>query len=165
MVHEVADQVAGELQQLRPADGQRFHDSAARFAQQVEGLEQQVSDIAERDRGKQVIVTEPVAQHLVEAAGLHDITPRSFVNAVESENDPPAAAVAEIQDAVRSGEADAVIHNPQTETPVTHQVRDVAQQRGIPVVQMTETLPDGQSYVDWMRGQITDLGNALGDRP
>lgn len=165
VVHEVAGQIADELAQLRPAEGQRFHDSAARFAAQSEGLEQQVSAIAERHRGKRVIVTEPVAQYLVEAAGLHDITPPSFVNAVESENDPPATAIAAIQDAVRSGEADAVIHNPQTETPVTQQVLEDAQQRGIPVVRMTETLPEDQSYVDWMGGQITDLGNALGNRP
>lgn len=165
VVHEVADQVADQLEQLRPADGQRFHDSAAQFADQIEGLEQQVSDIAAREHGKQVIVTEPVAQYLVEAAGLQDITPPSFANAIESENDPPAAAVAQIQDAVRSGKADAVIHNPQTETPVTQQVREGAQQRGTPVVQMTETLPQDQSYVDWMRGQITDLDNALGNEP
>ncbi|MBE9374108.1 zinc ABC transporter substrate-binding protein [Saccharopolyspora sp. HNM0983] len=165
VVHEVGDRIADELAQLRPAEGQRFHDSATEFTRQIGGLEQQVGEIAEAHRGKQVIVTEPVAQYLIDSAGLQDSTPPSFVDAIESETDPSAAAVAQIQDAVRSGQAAAVIHNPQTETPVTRDVRESAQQRGIPVVEMTETLPEGRSYVDWMGGQITALRDALGDRP
>ncbi|MBB5153903.1 metal ABC transporter solute-binding protein, Zn/Mn family [Saccharopolyspora phatthalungensis] len=161
VVHEVADQVATELGKLQPAKTEQFHQAADRFEQQVDALEGRVGEIAAANHGKRVIVTEPVAHYLVEAAQLQDITPPGFVNAVEAESDPSAAAVAEIQNVVNAKQAAAVIYNPQTESPVTRNVRAAAEQNQTPVVEMTETLPQDKTYVQWMDAQITALQNAL----
>ncbi|GAA4611928.1 metal ABC transporter solute-binding protein, Zn/Mn family [Saccharopolyspora hordei] len=161
VVQEVADRVAAELGRLRPAQAEQFRQAAERFRGEVGALQTQVDEIAAAHRDRPVIVTEPIAHYLVEAAGLRDITPPSFVNAVEAETDPSAAAVAELQNALGSGQAAAVIHNPQTESPVTRTVRSTAEQQGIPVVEMTETPPPGATYVQWMGGQIAALRNAL----
>lgn len=161
VVHEVADQVATELGKLQPAKADQFHQAAGRFEQEVGALEGRVGEIAAANQGKQVIVTEPVAHYLVEAAKLQDVTPPEFVNAIEAETDPSAAAVAAIQNAVNAKQAAAVIYNPQTESPVTRNVRTAAEQNQIPVVEMTETLPQGKTYVQWMDAQITALQSAL----
>jgi zinc/manganese transport system substrate-binding protein len=160
-VHEVADKVAAELGKMQPAKAQQFEANAAAFEQQVAGLEGRVGEIAAAHQGKPVIVTEPVAHYVVEAAKLNDVTPPSFVNAIEAETDPSAAAVADIQNAINARQAVAVIYNPQTESPVTRNVRTAADSQRIPVVEMTETLPQGQSYVQWMDAQITALQGAL----
>ncbi|MCI2422785.1 zinc ABC transporter substrate-binding protein [Saccharopolyspora sp. K220] len=161
VVHEVADQVATELGKLRPAEAEQFNQAADRFEQEISGMEGRVGEIAAANQGKQVIVTEPVAHYLVEAAKLQDITPPSFVNAIEAETDPSAAAVAEVQNVVNAGQIAAVIYNPQTESPVTRNVRSAAEQNRIPVVELTETLPTDKTYVQWMDAQITALQNAL----
>jgi zinc/manganese transport system substrate-binding protein len=160
-VHEVADQVAAELGKLQPAKAEQFNQAADRFEQEVGALEGRVGEIAAANQGKPVIVTEPIAHYLIEAAKLRDITPPSFVNAVEAETDPSAAAVAEIQNVVNAKQAAAVIYNPQTQSPVTRNVRTAAEHNQIPVVELTETLPAGQTYVQWMDTQITALQNAL----
>ncbi|MFR9728520.1 metal ABC transporter solute-binding protein, Zn/Mn family [Saccharopolyspora sp. MS10] len=165
VVRETADRIAAELGELRPEQAQSFRDGAARFGEQIEGLEGRVQEISATEHGREVIVTEPVAHYLVEAAGLTDITPPSFVHSVESGNDPSAAAVAEIQNAVQSRRAAAVIYNPQTESPVTESVREAAEQNRTPVVEMTETLPPGVDYVRWMDGQISALRDALPAQP
>ena len=160
-VHETADRIADELGKLQPANAQAFKDSAARFSGEVGGLETRVQQLAAKQQGKKVIVTEPVAHYLVEAAKLEDITPPEFVKAIESESDPSAAAVAEIQNAVGTRQAAAVLYNPQTESPVTESVRRAAEQNQTPVVEMTELLPAGKTYVQWMDAQITALDAAL----
>ena len=160
-VHEVADKIADELSRLQPQNAGKFHQAAEKFGADLGGLQAHVDQIAAANQGKKVIVTEPVAHYLVEAAKLTDITPQSFVNAVEAENDPPAAAVAEIQTVVDSRQASAVIFNPQTETPVTQQVKTKAQQNQTPVVEMRETLPQGRTYLQWMNEQINALDAAL----
>ncbi|MBK0865647.1 MULTISPECIES: metal ABC transporter solute-binding protein, Zn/Mn family [unclassified Saccharopolyspora] len=165
VVRETADKVAEQLGKQQPQQAQEFRDNAARFGAQIEDLGSRVDQLAAADRGKKVIVTEPVAHYLVERAGLTDITPQSFVRSAEEGNDPPAAAVAEIQNAVNSKQAAAVIYNPQTESPVTKSVREAAQRGGTPVVEMTETLPQDQDYLRWMDGQINDLRQALTARP
>ena len=56
----------------------------------------------------------------------------------------------------------ALIVNAQTETPTTDQVRQAAESAGVPVVEMTETLPaDQPDYVSWMGSQIDALTAAL----
>ncbi|GAA4852973.1 metal ABC transporter solute-binding protein, Zn/Mn family [Saccharopolyspora rosea] len=164
VVHDVADQIADQLGRIRPDQAARFHDAAAQFDQQVDGLRGKVDQVAAANAGKKVIVTEPVAHYLIEAAKLQDITPQSFVNAVEAENDPSAAAVADIQNAIGSRQASAVVHNPQTESPVTRDVRTAAERNHIPVVEMSETLPAGKTYLQWMDEQITSLQTALGQQ-
>ncbi|MEG9515465.1 zinc ABC transporter substrate-binding protein [Saccharopolyspora indica] len=161
VVHEVADQVATELGKLQPAKAEQFRQAAGQFEAEVGALEGKVGEIAAANQGKPVIVTEPVAHYLVEAAGLQDVTPQSFVKAIEAETDPSAAAVAEIQNAINAKQAVAVIYNPQTESPVTRNVRTAAEQNQIQVVEMTETLPEGKTYVQWMDTQIAALQNAL----
>ena len=52
-----------------------------------------------------MLVTDPIAHYLIESTELNDITPQSFVRAVEAESDPSAAAVAEIHNAIESGQA------------------------------------------------------------
>lgn len=165
VVHETADRIADELAELRPAEAQRFHDSAARFIEQVGTLEGRVEQIAAEHRDAPVIVTEPIAHYLIEQAGLRDVTPQGFVRSVESGNDPAAADVARIQDAVKSGKASVVVYNPQTESPVTEQVRETAKRNGIPVVEMTETVPPETDYTRWMDSQVTALENALNRKP
>ncbi|MHA6798118.1 metal ABC transporter solute-binding protein, Zn/Mn family [Bounagaea algeriensis] len=161
-VADVSSEIAAKLGELRPQSAEQFRHNAERFEQQIDQLDNRIGEIREQHRGEQVIATAPVADLLVERAGLRDITPQEFVNAVEAENSPSAAAVAAIDDAVSSGRASAVIHNPQTETPVTRKVLRKAEDNGIPVVPMSETLPQEQSdYVPWMSGQVDRLARAL----
>lgn len=47
---------------------------------------------------------------------------------------------------------------------MTRQLRTRTEQLGIPVVEMSETLPVGQTYVQWMSSQVSDLGTALNIR-
>ncbi|WP_190816626.1 metal ABC transporter solute-binding protein, Zn/Mn family [Saccharopolyspora pogona] len=161
-VDAVADRIAADLGELQPVRAQEFVANAQRFRAGVRRLADQARQIAAARSGAEVVATEPVAFYLIEESGLSDVTPDSFVDAVEAGNDPPAAAVAEIQDALDARRASALVFNPQTEDPVTAQLRVHAEQLGIPVVSMTETLPAGQGYLQWMGAQIDALRRAEG---
>jgi zinc/manganese transport system substrate-binding protein len=163
-VDAVARRVAAELGGLDPARAATFTANAEAFGRQLDSLMAQVSSIRQRHGGTPVAVTEPIAFHLIESAGLADITPPDFVEAVEEETDPPAAAVAETRRLITDRRVAVLVFNPQTRTPVTAQVRTAAEGAGIPVVETTETLPDATGYVDWMSGQIGALEQALQSR-
>jgi zinc/manganese transport system substrate-binding protein len=56
--------------------------------------------------------------------------------------------------------------NTQTEGTVPDQLRAVAQQAGVPVVEVTESPPDaGGSFVAWQLAQLQQLSTALGSTP
>jgi zinc/manganese transport system substrate-binding protein len=51
--------------------------------------------------------------------------------------------------------------NPQTSTPAISGLQDAARSAGIPVTQVTETLPDGTDYLSWQRNTVSQLEAAL----
>ncbi|MGH7292517.1 MAG: metal ABC transporter solute-binding protein, Zn/Mn family, partial [Myxococcota bacterium] len=55
------------------------------------------------------------------------------------------------------------IYNTQTEGSIPAQIRTAAEQAGVPVVEVTETVPPGQdSFVGWQDAQLSSLAKALG---
>jgi zinc/manganese transport system substrate-binding protein len=159
-----AGEIASQLSELRPAAKASFIANADAFDRRLDTLQGKVGDVGATFGGRQVVATEPVAHYLLDAARLVDVTPHDFVDAVEEETDPPAAAVAKIQKLVTEGRVAVLVHNPQTETPVVADLVGKAHAAALPVVDMTETLPTGQDYPTWMGNQIQALSDALGHR-
>jgi zinc/manganese transport system substrate-binding protein len=161
-VKKVADKIAGQLGTIAPDKKDTFAANAKTFDAQLDSLTTAAASIGQAKPGAQVIVTEPVPVYLLATAGVKDVTPEEFSEAVEEETDPPAAAVAETSELVKNKQVVALVNNEQTETPVTRQLNDQAGAAGIPVVNVTETLPEGASgYVDWMTKQVDALSSAV----
>ncbi len=160
-VAQVAGEIAAQLSQLRPAAKATFIANADAFDRKLDELEGRVSDLGTLYGGTEVAATEPVAHYLLADAKLADATPAEFVEAVEEETDPPAGAVADTQRLIDDRKVALLVHNPQTETPVVADVIARARAAGVPVVEMTETLPDGQDYLTWIGNQIEALAAVL----
>jgi zinc/manganese transport system substrate-binding protein len=162
-VQKVATQIATDLAAADPADAAEFTANAEAFNARVAELITRAEAIGKAQPGARVAVTEPVPGYLVQTAGLTDATPHEFTEAIEEDTDPPAAALQETLALFSGDPVRALILNAQTETPSTNQVRDAAQTAGVPVIEMTETLPESAGgYAEWMGAQIDALAGALG---
>ena len=162
-VQKLATQLATDLGAADPAGATEFTANAEAFNSRVAELITRAEAIGAAQPGARVAVTEPVPDHLIETAGLTDATPPEFTEAIEEDTDPPAAALQDTLALFSGDPVRALIVNAQTETPSTNQVRDAAQTAGVPVIEMTETLPESAGgYVEWMGAQIDALAGALG---
>ncbi|WHT19886.1 zinc ABC transporter substrate-binding protein [Crossiella sp. CA-258035] len=161
VVEDVAKQIATKLGELKADGKDKYTANAQAFTAKIDALEQKVDAVKQAHKGVKVAATEPIAHYLLEEAGLADVTPAQFSKAVEEENDPPAAAIAEIQKLITERTARVLVYNPQTESPVTKQVKENAVKANVPVVELTETLPEGKDYTQWMGEQIDKLAAAL----
>ena len=112
-----------------------------------------------------MVATEPVAHYLLVNAGITDKTPRGFAASVEQDTDPSPADLAAMLDLINTHQVSALIYNPQTETAVTKQLRDAATTASIPVVNVTETLPEGTDYLSWQRQTVQQLASQLEKAP
>jgi zinc/manganese transport system substrate-binding protein len=157
----VAGEIAAQLSEIRPSAKAAFVANADAFDTKLDDLEVRVSELATAHGGATVAATEPISHYLLDAAKLTDATPAEFTEAIEEETDPPADVVAEIQALVSERGVKLLVHNPQTETPVVTDLVAKARAAGLPVVEMTETLPSGQDYLTWMGNQIKALSTAL----
>ncbi len=157
----VADEIADELGRLDPAEADMFDENAKAFAMAVSGLQAQLAQIQSAHGGEQIFVTEPVPLYLTTAAGLENATPAAFTEAVEEGQDVAPATLLEALNLLRSGDVAMLIANSQTGGAETSLVIAEAQQRSIPVLEFTETLPRGDTYVSWMQANIDALEKGL----
>jgi zinc/manganese transport system substrate-binding protein len=160
-IEHVAEAIAEELAALQPADAAMFEDNAAAFVAGIADLESALEEIAAARAGEGVFVTEPVPVYLTTAAGLANLTPEAFSEAVEEGQDVPPATLLESLDLIGDGSVRVVITNSQTGGAETTQISEEAERAGIPVIAFSETLPEGQTYVSWMKANIDALSEAL----
>lgn len=157
-VKKVADRVAAELGAIDPDHKATYADNAAAFGGELDTLATKAAAIPDGE----VVSTEPVAHYLLEAAGMTDVTPPAFSEAIEEETDPPVVAVADTTDLIANKQVVAVVNNDQAETNVTNQLLDTAKNAGVPVVDVGETLPPGVTgYVEWMTTEVDALAGAV----
>jgi zinc/manganese transport system substrate-binding protein len=164
-VKKVADKAAEELSAIAPAKKDTFTANAKDFDSKIDTLLTGARKIGTDHPGSKVVVTEPVPHYLLETAGVEDVTPAEFSKAIEEQHDVPAAALAQTNDLITNKQVVALVSNSQTENGVTRQLVDKAGAAGVPVVGVTETLPqDASGYVDWMTKQVDSLSSAIGKK-
>jgi zinc/manganese transport system substrate-binding protein len=158
----LADAVADKLGSLEPGSAQTFRTNAAAFKDSLGTLETRLAAIKSSAGHVPVAVTEPVPLYLLEDAGLENETPAEYTAAIEEDADVPPAVLKAAVDLVASRGVRLLAYNTQTEGPQTLALKKAAQTAGVPVVNFSETLPDGQSYLQWMTGNVESVGKALG---
>ena len=160
-VAKVVAQVRSALSAASPADAASFAANATALDAQLTALERKEAAVKAASAGVGVAITEPVPLYLLEAAGLQNRTPPEFSEAIESENDAPAAVIKENLALFTGHQVKALVYNEQTTGPQTEQVLAAAKANRIAVVPVTETLPAGTDYVSWMNANVDAVAAAV----
>ena len=158
---DVAAAVAAALSELSPVNARAFAANAETFIRGAAGIEARIADLAGRSGGARIFATEPAPLPLTEAAGLVDVAPPAFTEAVEEGRDVPAAALLAALALLRPGDVRLVVANAQTGGAEAAAVQAAAVSASIPVVPLTETLPRGRTYLSWMRANVDALAEVL----
>jgi zinc/manganese transport system substrate-binding protein len=97
---------------------------------------------------------------MAEALGL-EMLGDEFQQAIMNETEPSARAIAEVEDNLRSGRPKVLFYNSQVVDPLTERLLAIANDAGVPVVAVTESMPAGKTYVGWMLDQLDATAKAL----
>ena len=158
---KLADAVAGKLGSLDAESASTFTANADAFKTRLAGLSGKLAALKADNDHAPVAVTEPVPLYLLEAAGLENKTPEAYSAAIEEETDVPASVLKEVTDLVSAKSVRFLAYNEQTEGPQTESVKRAAESAGVPVVNFTETLPEGKDYIQWMTDNVESVSSAL----
>ncbi|GAA1086352.1 metal ABC transporter solute-binding protein, Zn/Mn family [Tsukamurella spumae] len=165
-MQKVADALAKALADKDSAHREGYENRAKAFATKLDAVIAQARAIGHANPGAKVAATEPVAGYLLTLAGLTDVAPARYTAAIESGTDPAPADIAAANALVSGKQVRAVVLNSQTENPVTTALAKTADTSGIPVVKVTESLPEGvDDYVAWQAANVKYLSDALAPRP
>ncbi|MEU6564452.1 metal ABC transporter solute-binding protein, Zn/Mn family [Nocardia nova] len=161
-VGAVADKIAAELGDIDPEHKQGFADRAAALRGRLAGVTAITAKIAAAHPKSPVLQTEPLAHYLLLAADTDDRTPHEFEEAIEQGTDPAPADLAAVRDLLNAKKVRALVYNIQTEDKTTKDVASTAKSAGVPVIEVTETLPEHTDFVKWQTDNANALAAALG---
>lgn len=160
----VADRVSLLLGRLEPAHRGEFERNAARFRSGLERLQAAQGEVRDAWGGTPVAITEPVPLYLLEAMQLPNLTPPEFSESIEESGDVSPRSLADMLALLADHKVALLVYNEQSAGPVTVEVRSAAEQAGIPVIPVTETMPPGKTYLTWMADTIDRIRDGLARR-
>lgn len=160
-VVKLADAITLRLATIAPADGQEFEANSEKFKASLGDIQASLSKISETHKGQGAAITEPVPLYMLQAAGLENKTPAKFSEAIENGSDVPTTVLRDTIALMGSGTVKVLAYNDQTEGPQTLEIKKAAEAAKVPVVNFSETLPQGQTYLQWMSSNAANLSTAL----
>jgi zinc/manganese transport system substrate-binding protein len=157
----IAGAIEAALARADSAHAAAYRAGLNRFVASLQPLRREVAQIEKRFHGKAVAYTEPVPGYLLDAAGLENLAPASFTRAIQNGTEPSPQAVAAMDALMTKHRVRVLLYNSQAVSPITTRVREAAAKAGIPVVGVTETLPQHRTFQQWQLDQARALQRAL----
>ena len=161
----VAQALVSDLSALEPSHAAYFQANARKFDQSLQPWLTQLKQFASKYPGTAVATTEPVADYMLQAAHIQNLTPFSMQADIMNGTDPAPQSVA-LQDGLFSGHRVKVfVYNQQVTDTITQNFLKAAHAAGVPVVGVYETMPTpGYDYQSWMMAEITAIEKAVADK-
>lgn len=161
-VDEFSQNFVAALTDLRPESFTDVNSNYDAFKLELDNLQTRLEGLAGHSLGLGVLATEGVGNLLLEHAGFENLTPEALADAIEEETEVPPAALAKAETLIKNNLVAILVTNAQVEDQVSERLRKLAEAEGVPVVQLSELLPDeGMNYFDWMNQVLDQVQEAV----
>ena len=162
MVAAASEHIVEAINELRPEAFDEVNQNYDFFLSELENLELRLEALRERSLGTAVIALEGVGNLMLEHAGFENITPEALADAIEEEREVPPAALDQAEQLLSGKVAGLLVVNAQMLDQVSQRLIETAEANGVPVVTLSELIPDeNQDYLDWMAQVLDELQEAI----
>jgi zinc/manganese transport system substrate-binding protein len=159
-VAEFADKFLATMGEIRPEAFDDLNANYDFFISELDNLTIRMEALRDHSLGLGVIATEGVGNLL--HAGFVNQTPEALADAIEEESEVPPAALAETESLIKNGLISLLVTNSQVSDQVSQRLTTLAESKSIPVVQLSELIPDpNMDYLDWMNQVLDQLQEAV----
>lgn len=156
-VGEAAYGIAETLGALDSANAETYMANADKFVEGLTGVAGIYATVRDNTEGYTYFATEPIADWLLKDLGFINKTPKAFSDAIENETDVAPSVMKESLDLINGGQIKYLVINAQTENAQTEQIVNAAKKAGVRAVVLSEVLPKGIGYVEWMGNNLISL--------
>ncbi|MGX7070733.1 metal ABC transporter solute-binding protein, Zn/Mn family [Gemella bergeri] len=163
---EVMAKVADELTKIlvdKDSKNKNFYEkNRDTYKKELSKITDKINSLKEKANGKYVLTTEPVFDYSVNSLGLKvSDEVKKLAKATEEGNDPSPKDLKAIQEQIKSKKISLIINNTQTTNKTVEGLINLAEENNIPILNVTETQPDGKTYIKWMLDQYNKLEEIL----
>jgi zinc/manganese transport system substrate-binding protein len=158
----VARALASDLSALDPAHASTFLANEATFVASLQPWIRAIAAFKARHAGTTAATTEPVADYLLTAMGINNLTPFQFQADIMNGTDPTPQDVSLEKGFFTKHQVKVFCYNQQVTDPLTDSIRQTALSAGVPVVGVYETMPvPGYDYQSWMMAELNAIQKAI----
>jgi len=158
----VASAIAADLAQIDPAHASYYKANAASFTASLSAWNSAIAAFKSAHPGTPVATTEPVADYMLQAVGADNLTPWAFQADIMNGTDPSPQDVAIEDSLFTQHKVRVFLYNQQVTDSLTESFIKLADENGIPVIGVYETMPTpGFDYQSWMLAEVNALNKAL----
>lgn len=156
----VAKAVNAYLIATDPADKADYDARLDRFLNSLKAVDDKIAALKAHYEHVPVTATEPVFGYMASAIGL-DMRNERFQLATMNDTEPSAADVAAFETDLTARRVHVLMYNSQASSAMTRRMLELASNSHVPAISVTETLPPGKSFQQWMSSQLDALSTAL----
>jgi len=161
----VASAIAADLGQVDPAHASYYKANAASFTASLSAWTKAIAAFKSVHPGTPVATTEPVADYMLQAAGTDNLTPWTFQADIMNGTDPSPENTALQESLFTQHKVKVFLYNQQVTDSLTESFIKLANENGIPVVGVYETMPTpGYTYQTWMEAEVNALNKAVASK-
>jgi zinc/manganese transport system substrate-binding protein len=121
-------------------------------------LNEKLAEIYRAKKGTTYVKTESILDYLMEnGLSFKDATPDSYKNAVQNGSEPPASAISDMENVIKTGGASYLIVNEQEKPSYVSAVIDTAkEQKDVKIISITELMPSNFTDIyDWLSDTVS----------
>src|SRR5271165_7185360 len=150
-----AKAMAADLSALLPAHKAYFQANVQTFDKSLTPWLNAIAAFRAKYSATMAATTEPVADYLLTAMGINNLTPFTFQADVMNGVDPSPEDIALENGFLTTHKVKVFCYNQQVVDALTTSIRDTAVKAGVPVVGVYETMPTpGYNYQSWMLAEV-----------
>jgi len=157
----VARAIAADLSALQPAHAAYFRARLKAFDRSLTPWLNAIARFKATYPGATGANTEPVADFLLTAMGITNLTPFRFQADIMNGVEPAPQDIALENGLFSQHKVKVFVYNEQVTDALTTSIRQNAMKAGVPVVAVYETMPTGYTYQSWMLAETQAIQKAI----
>lgn len=155
-IEKYVNALATQYGQLLPQYKTDFRKNAANYIKKLNVLTQKMDQIKNAKHNDNVAVSEPVFDYALKRMGFK-ITDQHFSLAIEEGSDPSYTDIRDLQNDIKNHKIAFFVLNKQEESKVVTNMANLCRKENIPVLEVTETMPAKDNYINWFNNELDQL--------
>jgi zinc/manganese transport system substrate-binding protein len=156
----VARALAAALSKADPDHADDFQARLKTFLASLKPLNDRIAAVRKKYGGAPVTASEPVFGYMAMALGL-EMRNEKFQLSIMNDTEPSARDVAAFEQDLKQHKVRVMFYNKQASDKIVLHLVEIARSNKVPVVGVTETIPPGMNFQDWMASELNDTEKAL----
>ncbi len=156
----VARALAAALEKADPAHAADYQARLATFLASLKPLNDKIAAVRKKYGGAPITASEPVFGYMAAALGLK-MRNEKFQLSIMNDTEPSARDIAAFERDLKEHKVRVLFYNKQASDKIVLHLVEIARAAKVPVVGVTETIPPGMNFQDWMTSELNDTEKAL----